>query len=256
MKISPMKSTQAPVVLIYGPEGRGKTTLGTKTERPLFFALERGVPAGVVIDSIESMNCFGAVIGALQTIYNEGPGEYRTLVFDTIDMLEAHLIEHVCIAHGWKNIEQPSYGKGYVAADDEWRRFIRAITAIRDKHGMTIMLLCHSTIETVNDPRAPSYTAYAPKLHKRGRALVMDACDIVGFLCEDLRVVTDDGGFRERTRAASVDGRQLFLEGRPAFAAKNRFGMPPKIPIGVNFDFGDLSMYWRHKDATNNDNGT
>jgi hypothetical protein len=240
-----MKATTSPIVLIYSAEGRGKTTLGSKTDRPLFFALEHGVPAGVVIDAVQDMNCFGAVMNALQQIYNEGPGNYGTLVFDTIDLLEAHIIEHVCTAHGWKNIEQPSYGKGYVAADDEWRRFLRAIIAIRDKHGMTIMLLCHSTIEIVNDPRAPSYTAYAPKLHKRARALVTDASDIVGFLSEDLRVITDDGGFRERTRAASVDGRFLFVEGKPAFAAKNRFGMPPKLPIPLNFNFGDLSLYWR-----------
>jgi len=227
------------------PEGRGKTTLGAKTDRPLFFALERGMPAGVVVDAVQDIGCFGGIMNALQLIYNEGPGDYGTLVFDTLDEVEAHLIEHVCTAHGWKNIEQPSYGKGYVAADDEWRRFLRAITAIRDKHGMTIVLLCHSTVEVVNDPRAPSYTAYAPKLHKRARALVMDACDIVGFFSEDLRIVTDDGGFRERTRAAAADGRQLFVEGKPAFAAKNRFGMPPKISIPLNLDFGTLSKYWR-----------
>jgi AAA domain len=96
-------------------------------------------------------------------------------------MLEAHVVEFVCAKFNWKNIEQPSFGKGWVACDDEWRRFIRAITAIRDKHGVTVVLVCHATIERVDDPRAPSYTAYAPKLHKRARALVMDACDLSDF---------------------------------------------------------------------------
>ena len=102
----------------------------------------------------------------------------------------------------------------------------------------------HATIETINDPRAPSYTAYAPKLHKRARALVMDACDIVGFLSEELRVVTDDGGFRERTRATAGDGRYLFVEGKPAFAAKNRYGMPPKLPIPIDLNIETLTRYW------------
>ena len=130
-----------------------------------------------------------------------------------------------------KNIETPSYGKGYVIADLEWQRLIRGVTALRDKHGMTIVLVAHSTIERIDDPRAPTYTSYLPKLHKRARHLILDACDIVGFLAEDLRVITDDGGFRERTRAAGTNARQLFLEGTPAFAAKNRFGMPAKMPI-------------------------
>jgi AAA domain len=109
---------------------------------------------------------------------------------------------------------------------------------------MTVVLTCHATIERVEDPRAPTYTAYAPKLHKRARALVMDAADIVGFLAEDLRVVTDDGGFRERTRAAAGNGRFLFVEGCPAFNAKNRFGMPAKIPIPLDFDIANLTQHW------------
>jgi hypothetical protein len=231
-------------MMIYGAEGRGKTTLASRSPKPLFFALERGIPGGVEVDAVQDIDSFEGVLRALGHIYKEGAGEYQTLAIDTVDMLEAHIIEYVCAKHSWRNIEQPSFGKGWVACDDEWRRFIRALSAIRDKQGMTIVLVCHATIERVDDPRAPSYTAYAPKLHKRARALVMDACDVVGFLSEDLRVVTDDGGFRERTRATAAPGRFLFLEGKPAFSAKNRFGMPEKIPIPPDFDFSNLSNYW------------
>jgi hypothetical protein len=76
----------------------------------------------------------------------------------------------------------------------------------------------------------------------------MDCADGVFFLAEDLRVVTDDGGFRERTRAATDTRRFLFTEGRPAFAAKNRFGMPEKMPIPLNFDFSNLAQYWANQD--------
>jgi hypothetical protein len=189
---------------------------------------------------------------ALRHIYTEGPGDYQTLVIDTVDMLEAHLVQHVCAKHGWDNIEKPSYGKGYVACDDEWRRFIRAITAIRDKHGMTIVLVAHATIERIEDPRAPTFTSYAPRLHKRARGLVMDACDIIGFLAEDLRVITDSGGFHERTRAAAADGRFLFVVGTPAFAAKNRFAMPAKLAIPLNLDIATITKHW-HKEASNHE---
>jgi hypothetical protein len=121
---------------------------------------------------------------------------------------------------------------------------LSAITAIRDKHGVAIVMICHTMIERVDDPRAPTYTSYQPKLHKRARALVMDACDIVGFLAEDLRTITDDGGFRERTRAAAGGGRYLFVEGRPAFAAKNRYGMPEKIQIPLDLNISELTKYW------------
>jgi broad specificity phosphatase PhoE len=231
-------------MLIYGPEGKGKTTMVSRSPKPLVFAHERGIPAGVKIDAVQGIDSFEGTLRALAEIHKDGAGEYQTIAFDTLDAFEPHVIEYVCAKHNWKGIEQPSYGKGWIEADTEWRRFIRAITAIRDKHCVTVVLVCHATIERIDDPRAPSYTAYAPKLHKRARALVMDACDVVGFLSEDLRVVTDDGGFRERTRATAAPGRFLFLEGKPAFSAKNRFGMPEKVPIPLNFNFSNLSNYW------------
>lgn len=249
IKVASLKASTAPLVMIYGQEGRGKTTLTSRFPKPLFFALERGIPGDIVVDAVQDIDCFGAIMDNLRHIFTEGPDSYQTLVIDTVDMLEAHLIEHVCTKHGWDNIEKPPYGKGWVACDDEWRRFIRAITAIRDKHGMTVVLVAHATIERIEDPRAPTFTSYAPRLHKRARALVMDACDIIGFLAEDLRVITDDGGFRDRTRAAAADGRYLFVEGKPSFAAKNRFAMPPKIAIPLNLDFGTLSQHWRAKEA-------
>jgi hypothetical protein len=244
MEIVKATSSVTPIITIHGAEGRGKTTLASRFPKPLFFLLERGLPRGVEVAAVQGIESFDGVMNALRDIYKE-PGEYQTLVFDTLDALEALLIDWVCATNGWKNIEQPSYGKGYVAADTGWRQFLSAITAIRNKHNITIVLICHTSIERIDDPRAPTYTSYQLKLHKRARALVMDASDVVGFLAEDLRFITDDGGFRERTRAASGDGRYLFVEGRPAFAAKNRFAMPEKIAIPLNFDFSELSKYWQ-----------
>jgi hypothetical protein len=85
---------------------------------------------------------------------------------------------------------------------------------------------------------------YLPKLHKRARALVCDAADVIGFLAEELRVATDDGGFRERVRASSSNQRFLFVEGTPAYVAKNRYGMPPKIPVPADFDISELTKFW------------
>jgi hypothetical protein len=252
MKISKTSSSRAPILLVYGAEGRGKTTLACKAHSPLALLLERGLPRGVSVDAIDGIDSFETVMTALREVYAT-PGEYKSLIVDTIDALEALLIESLCAKNHWKNIEQPSFGKGWVAADDEWRRFLRAITAVRDKHDIAVVMTCHATIERIDDPRAPTYTSYQPRLHKRARGLVMDACDAVFFLAEDLRVVTDESGFRERTRAGTDTRRFLFTEGNPAFAAKNRFGMPAKIPIPVEFDFANLAQYWANPNEDTDD---
>jgi hypothetical protein len=243
VKISPATAVSAPIVLVYGSEGRGKTSLATKFPKPLALLLERGLPRGASVDAVEDINTYDDVIAALRALIDDARG-YKTLVIDTLDALEPLLIANVCTKNNWKNIEAPSYGKGWLIADDEWRRFLRGLAALRDRQNMTIVLVAHSTIERFDDPRAPTFTSYMPKLHKRARHLVLDACDVVGFLAEDLRVVTDEAGFRERVRATNSNGRFLFVEGCPAFVAKNRYGMSPKIPIPPDFNIGELTKHW------------
>ena len=241
MKISSATCDGVPVVLIYGGEGRGKTTLACKFPKPVAMLLERGLPRGVSVDAIDGLASYNDVLEALRALYQDPQG-YQTLIIDTLDSLEPMLLDAVCAKNGWKNIESPSYGKGFVIADQEWHRFIRGVSALRD-NGVSVVMVAHSTIERFDDPRAPSYTAYWPKLHKRARHLILDACDVVGFLAEELRVATDDNGFREPAPPAPIKDF-LFVEGCPAFVAKNRYAMPARIAIPADFDIAELMKHW------------
>lgn len=244
MEVVQATNNAAPIILIYGAEGRGKSTLSSKFPDAVWLLMEQGLPRGVNVAAMRGVDSFEGALSGLRFLHSEDHS-YKTLVIDTLDAFEPHVLEWVCAKNNWRNIEQPSYGKGWVMADDAWRRFLNALNIVRAARGMTIVLTAHAAIERIDDPRAPTYTSYLPKLHKRARALVMDACDVIGFLSEDLRVVSDDGGFRERTRATAGNGRYLFVEGRPAFAAKNRYGMPEKLPVPADFNIETLTQYWR-----------
>lgn len=246
MNIARANGHGTPIIVLYGGEGRGKTTLAAKFPAPLFLLLERGLPRDVTVDALQDIKSFAQVMAALRELYQDKSGTYQTLVVDTIDEFEALVLEHVCAEHNWATIETPSYGKGWVAADGAWRQFLRAVTALRDHRNMTIVLVGHAAIERVEDPRAPSFTSYGLRLHRRARALVQDAADVIGFLADDLRVVVEDTGFnRERTRAAASPARFLFVEGTPAFCAKNRYGLPPKIEVPISFDTKILMQYFQ-----------
>jgi len=243
--------SQAAMMLLYGGEGLGKTTLGAKMPAPLFFNLEDGIPHGTEVDALPGIDTFPKIMAALRDIYGTDDLPYQTLVIDGLEVVEAMIHRQVCSDNHWANIESAAFGKGYVAAEVLWRQLLGALAAVRKKHGVTILLIGHQSIERVEDPRVPSYTAYAPRLHRKARAIVVDACDIVAFLAHDLRTVTEDQGFgRERSRATASPARYLFLEGRPAFTAKNRHGMPEKLEIGKEFDIRMLTRFLYRPETT------
>jgi len=246
MKIEKLKNTAAPIVLVYGEPGVGKTTLAAAFKSAVWMAIERGLPAGVVVDAIDGLLTFANVVEALRELCKD-PQNYQTLVVDCLDALEPLLIDHLCGQRNWKDIEAPSFGKGWVALDDVWRSFLKGIVTLRDRHNVAIVLIAHSTIERVDDPRAPSFSTFVPKLHKRGRHLVVDACDVVGFLGHELKIFSDDQGFRERIRATASAQRFLFVEGTPAYTAKNRYGMT----LSLDLDIGSITQFWQGKETPN-----
>jgi len=148
-----------------------------------------------------------------------------------------------CASRGWNSIESVAYGRGYVEADKQWQDLLAGFDWLRRTRNMMTLLLAHSAVEILNDPRAPSYTSYQLRIHKRARGLVQDWADAIGFLGADLVVLSEDQGFRKRTRAHGGLTRYLHWEGKPAFTAKNRYGLPAKMPVPKDFDFKQLAPF-------------
>jgi hypothetical protein len=239
MKITDIHCTVAtlpPRVLIHGLEGVGKTTLAARFLRPVFLQTEDGTGA-LALESFGLLEELEAVRASVAALGNE-PHDFRTLVLDCIDALEPLIWQAVCRERGWSSIEAPGYGRGYVETDAVWRDLLAAFDWLRRTRGMTIVLIAHSAVETVNDPRVPSYTSYQLRVHKRARGLLQDWADVIGFLAPDIAVKSDDVGFgRKRARADGGSLRHLHFEARPAFVAKNRFALPAKMPVPLDFDF-------------------
>ena len=53
-------------------------------------------------------------------------------------------------------------------------------------------------------------------------------------------IKSEDAGFaRKRVRADGGTQRFLHFENHPAFTAKNRYGLPAKMPVPLDFDFAN-----------------
>ncbi len=70
------------------------------------------------------------------------------------------------------------------------------------------------------------------KLQARAAALLQEHSDIVLFANYRISTVKSDVGFNKKvTRALGSGERVIYTEERPAFLAKNRYGLPDVLPL-------------------------
>lgn len=219
-----------PRILVYGVHGLGKTSLGASAPMPIFLQTEDGLGT-LDVPTFGLLKSYDEVMQAIGALYNE-PHDFRTVVVDSADHLEPLVWAQACKDNGWPNIEQPGYGKGYVAALDLWRVLLDGLNALRDERGMTVLVLAHSTIQKFESPESDPYDRYIPKLHKGASALLQEICDCVLFGNYRISTVKSESGFGKKvTRAVGGGDRVLYTQERPAFLAKQRYDMPPSVPL-------------------------
>jgi hypothetical protein len=222
-------TVKPPVMVLFGVKGVGKTTLAAGAPDPVFICVEDGL--GMLDVPSWKITTFAELMDAIGALYTEDH-DRKTLVIDSLDWLEPLMWTEACRRHGWDSIESPGYGKGYVAAAAVWREYLDGIAALRDEKGMTIIQIAHELIKRFDNPETDPYDRYKIKLHDRAADLVQEHAEIVAFLNYRVAVKAADVGFNKKiNRAVGAAQRVLYLEERPAFHAKNRFGLPSSIDL-------------------------
>ena len=225
------KAVLPPRVQFYGPPGVGKTTLAASFPKPVFIQIEDGTPGGLSIDTFGVLETYEQVSEALKALLME-EHDFKTVVLDTVDSFEPLVWDKTNRANGWTSIEEPGFGKGYAAADEFWSKFLRGLDAVRRTKLMNVVLLGHSDVQKFDPPGMESYSRYSLRVHKRGANLIADEMDVLGFINFRTDIKSEDAGFG-KTKSHAVGGGQrwLHVEHRPAYEAKNRYGLTPEAPI-------------------------
>jgi len=219
-----------PAMLVYGVHGIGKTSFAASAPNPIFIQSEDGL-GSIDASTFGLMKSFDDVLEAINALFNEDH-DFQTVCIDSLDWLEPLIWAHSAKENGWKDIESPGYGKGYVAALDTWRMFLDGLQALRDEKNMGLIMLAHSEIKRFDSPETEPYDRYQPKLHTRASALMQEHVDAVLFANYRITTVKSDVGFNKKvTRAVGAGDRLLFTSERPAFLAKNRFSLPDTMPL-------------------------
>jgi len=171
------------------------------------------------------------LMDCISTLYTESH-DFETVVIDTLDFAEPLLWKHICKRDGKKSIEDYGYGKGYVHALDEARMLLQGLEALRNDRGMAIILLAHADVRRHEAPDSDAYDRYQLRLQSRFAALIHDWCDALLFAQWRTTVKKEDKGYNQtRARGIGSGERIMYCEERPAYWAKNRYGLPHELPL-------------------------
>jgi hypothetical protein len=222
------KITRPQKAVVYGPEGVGKSTLAGRLPDPVFLDTEGGTHHLDVVrlDAASTWDEITSAVGQLA----KSDHPFKTLVIDTADWLEKRLVEHLCRKSNKDSIEDFGYGKGWVILAEEFARFLHSLDALLDR-GMHVVFLAHATVRKFEAPdQAGSYDRFELKLSKQVAPLLKEWADVVLFGNYVTKIAEKDNG---KLRGVGGKERVLFATHSAAYDAKNRHGLPDKLPFTV-----------------------
>ena len=231
MKIIRGKIPCAKKVVIYGPEGIGKSTFASKFPEPVFIDTE-GSTKDMDVARFETPSSWTMLMEQIRYVRST-PGVCKTLIIDTADWAEQMCIADLCSRYGKKGIEDFGYGNGYVYAREEFGRFLNALTEVVDT-GVNVVLTAHAHLKKFEQPdEMGSYDRWGLKLGKKTSSqtapLVKEWADMVLFAnYKTWSVAVDEKGTK---RKAQGGARVMHTTHHPCWDAKNRYGLPDEMPF-------------------------
>lgn len=231
MQISTGKKERAQKVVLYGPEGIGKTSLAAAFPDPLFIDLEDGT-ASYDVKRAEPAPTSWAML--MQYISEASRSGCATVVIDTADAAERLCVDKVCSDKGWSGIEDASYGKGYKYVNEEFAKLLNRLSDVAEA-GVNVVVTAHARISKFEQPdEMGAYDRWSMKLidtpKASNAALLKEWADMVLF-CNFETYVVESSKEDGKRKKAQGGKRVMFTQHHPCWDAKNRHGLPGKLPL-------------------------
>lgn len=235
MKIISGKIIKPQKVVIYGPEGIGKSTFAAQFPKPLFIDTE-GSTSHLEVDRLPRPTSWQMLKQYIKDLKGDTMG-YHTLVIDTADWAERLCEEAICQSNGKVGIEDFGYGKGYTYVKEEFGRLLDSLSDLIDA-GMNVVLTAHSIIRKFELPEETgAYDRYELKLGQKAgnqcAALAKEWADMVLFVNYKEIVITT----KDNKKKVSGGKRVMYTAHNPCWDAKNRHGLAEELP----FDYQEIT---------------
>lgn len=240
MQIIRGKIPCAKKVVIYGPEGIGKSTFASHFPEPVFIDTE-GSTKDMDVARFEKAGSWTMLQDQIRYV-KRNPGLCKTLVIDTIDWAEAMCVADVCARNGKKGIEDFGYGNGYVYVKEEFGRFLNLLEEVVEQ-GIHVVLTAHAQLRKFEQPdEMGAYDRWELKLGKKTMSqtspLVKEWADMVLFANYKTLVYNVDGQGAQKGKNKAQGGKWvMYTTHHPCWDAKNRYGLAEELP----FDYREIA---------------
>lgn len=230
MNITRGKIMSAKKVVIYGPEGIGKSTLAAQFPDPLFIDTE-GSTKEMDVARMDKPTSWEFLLSEIEFVRTQRP--CKTLVIDTIDWAEQLCIKNVCDKAGKTGIEDFGYGKGYVYEKETFQRLLTILDGVIYA-GINVVLTAHAALRKFEQPdELGAYDRWEMKLGAKTSnliaPLIKEWADMVLFAnYKTISVAADKDGKKHKAQGGK---RIMYTSHHPCWDAKNRYGLPEEIPM-------------------------
>lgn len=218
--------------VICGVNGVGKTTWATSFPKSICVDLEDGSKhldvARIGADKFPDLEKVRAFICELR----DKKHDYKTLVIDSAEALEALICDFVCKEGNVKSVElyDGGYGKGIARTREIMREIILEFNQLKQK-GIEINLVAHTQVKTISDPTTnQSYDRVIMRTNDKMAAVIRDLADNVFFATYKVFTVQEN----KKTKAVGEGQRVMYTQWRPGFDAKNRLNLPHELALSYD----------------------
>ena len=158
----------------------------------------------------------------------------KTLVLDTADWAEMLCAKHICEKSKKTSIEDFGYGKGYTFLQEEFGRLLNKLEEVV-RRNIHVVITAHAKMRKFEQPdEMGAYDRWEMKLTRQVAPMVKEWADIVLFANYETFVIKDE---KKDKYKAGGGKRVMFTTHHPCWDAKNRHGLPEKLP----FDYAQIA---------------
>lgn len=233
MQIIRGKIGGAQKVVVYGPEGIGKSTFAAQFPEPLFIDTE-GSTRHMDVARLPKPSSFTMLMEQIRYV-KATPSLCKTLVIDTADWAEQLCMVELCAKAQKKGIEDFGYGKGYVYLAEDFGRLLNLLEDLVSI-GIHIVVTAHAKMRKFEQPdEMGAYDRWELKLQKQTAPLLKEWADMVLFANYKTFVVNvDEQGAAKGKNKAQGGARVLYTTHHPCWDAKNRHDLKPELKFAYS----------------------